>query len=345
MTPRARSRAIAVIALLTVVTPARPANDVPPRGIAAAVHALQKRRFSGSVVIGGFDGAASLSRSFGAGLSTASLYDIGSVAKLVTATAVLRLEEDGALSLTDSISMYVPHVPPADRQLTIRSLLLHTSGLPENFSSDLDVLSRVRAVARILALPRAAFGRFSYSNAGYVLLAAIVQAASHRPFEQFVRTRVLAPAHTDSFGFYTDANLRRMSRAHGFVHGRDRGAAGDRPLSWSILGAGGMLASAPGLYRWVAALARGSIVGRSELAQLDRAYLNLPGRRVGIAYGGVIAQSTSGRVAAVGGGTDFGFTADVRRFFGRRVITVILSNSSIATADRMGFAVAGALRL
>ena len=192
-----------------------------------------------------------------------------------------------------------------------------------SFDSDQERVGRAEAVRRILAAPGPPPGRFAYSNAGYTLLAAIVARASGEPFERYVRDRLLDPAGMHATGWLTDDLPGR--RAHGFVAGSDRGRAGSQaPLSWSILGAGGMLSTAADLARRTTALETGRILSRSTLAEYEQGRLKLgPGA---VAYGAVVGRSPRGtRVVTVGGDTDFGYTSDLRRFIDERVAIVVLS--------------------
>jgi CubicO group peptidase (beta-lactamase class C family) len=212
----------------------------------------------------------------------------------------------------------------------------------------LATLDRSRATRIILALPLGPPGRFVYSNAGYVLLASIVQQVSGIPFQRYVRLHLLLPAHVAAVGWYDDARLLRMPRAGGFVGGVNRGSAGSRPLSWSIIGAGGLLATGDGLFHFCSALQRGLILDKKSLRELDSGYLKLPtpGLPARVSLGGILASTRKGnRVAAVGGGTDFGFSADVRRYLTTSVITVVLSNSDRSPAGPAGFTVEHALGL
>jgi len=239
-------------------------------------------------------------------------------------------------------------VPSASKRITIRELLLHTSGLPGNFSGDRSVLSRAEATRMILSLPLGRPGRFVYSNAGYVLLASIVEQVSKESFQRYVRVHELVPAGVSSIGWYGDASVMHMKRATGFVHGVPRGSAAGRPLSWSILGAGGIVAAGPGLFRFCSALQRGLILDKRHLAELDGGYLKLPlpGPPASVSFGGILARTAHGaRVAAVGGGTDFGFSADVRRYLSTPRITIVLSNTDRLSAGKAGFTVERALGL
>ncbi|HSC49223.1 MAG TPA: serine hydrolase domain-containing protein [Gaiellaceae bacterium] len=185
---------LVALALLPVASgpPAAAAGPDGARAQAANAAARRLRAFSGVVLVA-HDGRVALLRGYG-GAKAGSLFDIGSVAKTFTAAAVLRLEQEGRLRLDDPISRFLPHVPARQRRVTVRRLLTHTAGLPQSFGRDLERVGRAAAVRRFLRAPGPPAGRFAYSNAGYTLLAAIVERASGMPFRRFVRTRLLLPA-------------------------------------------------------------------------------------------------------------------------------------------------------
>jgi CubicO group peptidase (beta-lactamase class C family) len=306
-----------------------------PDARAADAAAREVGAFSGAVLVA-HHGRIVLLRGYGRARPNA-LFDIGSIAKTFTAAAVLRLEQDGRLHVGDPISRYLPDVPPSRRGLTIRELLTHTAGLPQSFDSDLERVGRAEAVRRILAAPGPRPGRFAYSNAGYTLLAAIVERVSGMPFTEFVRRRLLLPAGLRSTGWFRSRWLRGR-RALGFAHGRDRGPAGSQvPRSWSILGAGGMLSTARDLFRWSAALRTDRVLSARERAAYRRGYVRIPGpggARAG--FGWVVGTSPRHTpVILVGGETDYGFTSDFRRFVGEGTTIVTLSADDGAPAEHV----------
>jgi CubicO group peptidase (beta-lactamase class C family) len=265
-----------------------------------------------------------------------ALFDIGSAAKSLTAVAVLRLVEQRRLLLSSSISRYLPDVPKPDQSITVGELLSHTSGLPENFSSDQVRLSRDAAVRAILRLPRRHPGEFSYSNAGYTLLAAIVEGVSREPFRTFVRRQLLVPTGMTSTGWYGRPPATAVA-VHGHVDGRDTGPAGTQaPASWATLGAGGMTSTAVDMGRWLTAITSSKLLSRlaTRLMFTPRAPIGQPGASA--AYGWVVGQTPAGPIRLVGGDTDYGYTSDLRIFPGRSLETVALSCSTATPANELG---------
>jgi CubicO group peptidase (beta-lactamase class C family) len=164
------------------------------------------------------DGFANLQRRIPNTLDTS--FDIGSVGKTLTAVAIAQLAEQGRLSFNDPISKYLAGLPARLRDITIAQLLTHTSGLGDVFArwhpttSPLDVSQLMKRI--INEPPQFTPGsRFSYSNSGFVVLGAIIQAVSEQTYYDYVRDHVLAPAGMTHTGWYTLDQVPNM--AHGYI--------------------------------------------------------------------------------------------------------------------------------
>ncbi len=164
----------------------------------------------GSVFAGGL-GAADLATGAAATARTAYLWF--SMTKIVTATVVLRLVDEGHLDLDAPASQHVPGL--ATRRSTgptVRQLLNHTAGqtnpLPLQWvhaadaaAPDPDALLR-HLLRRRRAFGRAPGGAARYSNVGDLALGAVIAGAARRPYEQYVADAVLAPAGMTRTGFH-----------------------------------------------------------------------------------------------------------------------------------------------
>jgi CubicO group peptidase (beta-lactamase class C family) len=189
---------------------------------AVELHAYVRRLadadvFSGSVLVARrgavvFESAyGAASREFGAANAPDTRFIIGSVNKMFTAVALLQMMEQGRLSLEDPVEMHLPGVLPEDiaRRVRIEHLLTHTSGLgdflftPEmmrrsraDFRNIADYLSQL-AEARLRFEPGAGWW---YSNAGFLLLGAIVEAVSGQGYDEYVAEHVFGPAGMTATG-------------------------------------------------------------------------------------------------------------------------------------------------
>lgn len=148
--------------------------------------------FSGNVLISE-RGRIIYEKSFGSAgaggrrpLTADTLFLVGSVAKTFTAAAVFILKERGALALDDSVTKYLPELPY--RNVTLRHLLAHTSGIPEYQSDEIikeiagkgvDNAGLVKVFARLASASRFEPGsRWEYSNTNYIILALLVERVS-----------------------------------------------------------------------------------------------------------------------------------------------------------------------
>ena len=131
-----------------------------------------------------------------------------SVTKQFTAAAIMLLVQDGKVSLDDPISKFYPSSPPTWKDVTIRHLLTHGSGIQDYWINRPE--SRVRFYPsyedyfRIVEGDPLGFApgtSISYSNAGYALLTAVIERASGQPYAEFVQTRILAPLGMRSTGY------------------------------------------------------------------------------------------------------------------------------------------------
>ncbi len=216
------------------------------------------------------------------GLDT--LFTTASVTKTFTATCILQLVESGTIRLDQSVRSLVP-LPDStiSESVTVFHLLTHTSGIGDYFPEDDEEWPSVfqttptytlRQVSDFLPLftrlpPCFAPGaRYSYSNAGYVLLGRIIELVTHEDYFTAIRRRVLEPAGMPRACFPTvDTLCEGLADPHA-LDGQQTGAAQwRRCLSTSIPPApdGGLAATAPELDRFWRALVGGRLLGESLL--------------------------------------------------------------------------------
>jgi len=241
-------------------------------------------------------GFADLERGIRATVDTS--YDIASVTKLFTAIAVMRLVEDGKLRLDDDVSALLPAFPNRrqGRNITIRHLLSHTSGLRDYEEADTRrwleegtpltqdfVLNHVKDRS-LLFDPGS---RWSYSNTGFYLLALIIEQVTGERYADYVLEQVAVPlALTGTFpcdgaarGYETSGNVPVPSRLFA-LHG--------------IVGDGGLCSTATDLVRLPRALRRGDVLRAAALAEMTRSTVLTSG--VAVDYGlGVRRGSLEGQ--------------------------------------------------
>jgi CubicO group peptidase (beta-lactamase class C family) len=187
---------------------------------------------AGRTVWSGVSGDADLEHS--AHIATNTPFDVGSVAKVVTALAVLLLERDGKLALDDSIVERLPDLPAVYRPVRIRHLLTHTSGVPDwqdllqglsGFRRDDEVREDdvLRALRARRVLNFAPGTQVQYSNSNYVLLGELVRKISGVPLPDFARTRIFEPLAMSESRIVVDHTTLIPGVANGYQHSDEAG--------------------------------------------------------------------------------------------------------------------------
>ncbi len=197
---------------------------------------------------------------------------IGSMGKMFTAVAVMQLVEAGRLSLSDRIGAHLVDYPNRTiaELVTIEHLLTHSGGTGDIFGPEYDVnAARLRTIAGLVAFYGArapAFepgSRWGYSNYGYVLLGAILERVTGRPYADLVEGRVFRPCGMAA------TSLSFASPYPGALPYTGSTQTGLRPLPpYSGLPAGGGYSTVEDLHAFTVGLRRGRLVSTRTLAAM-----------------------------------------------------------------------------
>lgn len=265
----------------------------------------------GEVVFRGAAGMADLE--MGIALEPRMIFRLGSITKQVTAAAVLLLEQDGKLSVTDPISKTLPDYPTHGHLITIEHLLTHTSGIASYTSIPGYMESRVRLDLTTDELidefddqpmEFAPGSRWNYSNSGYVLLGAIIEKVSGLSYADFVRQRIFTPlGMTDSH--YGGPQLI-PGRVEGYQWHGDGWVNAPYLSMTQPHAAGSLLSTVDDLARWDRALHGGELLSAASLAKMTAPYVLTGGEATEYGYGLNIATLRGHPVIHHGGGI-FGF--------------------------------------
>ncbi|MCX6014900.1 MAG: serine hydrolase [Chloroflexales bacterium] len=138
-------------------------------------------------------------------LTVDHIFHLASMGKPMTALCIMRLAEQGKLSYDDPISKYIPEISQFGDTFTIRQVLHHTSGLPDYGDgitdallarsanpTNVDMIAVLHKKRKLLSAPGDAF---YYSNAGYDMLAVLIERVSGELFPDFVQKHIFDPLH------------------------------------------------------------------------------------------------------------------------------------------------------
>lgn len=244
-------------------------------------------------------------------LKVDSLFEIASCTKPFTAMAVMKLVEDGKLSLDDPISKHLKGVPEDSRAITVRHLLQHTSGIPRTNSAGAgDDLAAVLPTF-LEGGPRHPPGeRHEYWNQGYALLSEVIAQASGKPYTQYVRETIFVPAKMKSTRFTGQRAPKGVTVATGLsTYGAKRTAL-EHPYGeygFQYRGMGGIVTNLIDLWRWDRAIAKGEIISQESLDTMTT-----PGD-AGYALGWRIDSRSTAKPVHYHTGSVRGFLASIKR--------------------------------
>lgn len=159
------------------------------------------------IVYSGGYGYANLSGSNS--VSNQTLFRVASMSKAITAQAILQLRDANKLSLEDQVSTYIPEIGELSSlttdaaQITIRHLLTHTAGFPEdNAWADRQLampdMDFTRLIENGIQFSTVTGQEYEYSNVGYSLLGRIIEVVSEQSFEEYTTENILRPLQMNS---------------------------------------------------------------------------------------------------------------------------------------------------
>lgn len=294
------------------------------------------QRFSGVVLIQHHDQIifkqvlGGLDRGISADLDTR--FDIGSISKSFTAAAILSLAHKGKLNLQDAINTHLGALKSERwKKVTIHQLLTHTSGIPSIYQTEQglpiffpekepvalkDLIDKFKN-GKLLFKPGA---EFSYSNSGYVLLAAIIEQLSGMPFERFMEVQIFQRHGLVNTSFrHNDLTAQPY---YGYRKELSKKASASH-WSWAI-GAGGIQTNLSDLSKWLDVISSDTFLNE----KLRRAYLQQH-ESIGYGYGW---QFANGRIRHDGGTAGYISFISFKPETGSRII--VLSNRSFEDINR-----------
>jgi CubicO group peptidase (beta-lactamase class C family) len=263
-------------------------------------------------------------------MTPASMFRIASMTKPVIGVAIMMLVEEGKLHLNDPVARFIPqfanmkvavsrpasggsegpsfYTVPAQRAITLKDLLTHTSGLGSGPMGDSEIARVARKEGERLSdyIPRLGGtplefqpgSRWTYSpGAGFETLGRVIEIASGMPLDQFFRTRVFEPLDMRDITFWpTDAQRPRVASVYQRTpNGLSKTAMPNDTLSRNVYfrGSGGLYSTAEGYVPLGMMLANGGelngtrLLSRKSVEMLSAVHVpdTLPGRPAGEGYG------------------------------------------------------------
>jgi D-alanyl-D-alanine carboxypeptidase len=284
-----------------------------------------------------------------------TVYEIGSISKQFTATAVMMLVEERKVHPDDPITKYFPEAPEAWRDITVRHLLNHTSGIQNHVAVPhwLDVFRtnlafetsppRDELLKMFFKLPLEfqPGETWAYDNTGYYLLGVIIEKASGKSYWQFLNERIFRPLGMNATRS-TDPQPIVPNRASGYEWKNDHFE--NRPILLPAIAfsAGSLLSTVEDMAKWDAALYTEKLLKKSSLDRMWTAAPTNDGADAPFNYGfgWFIDRYHGHRFVQHSGGTP-GFSSVIYRFLDDKLTIVILTNHADRILDQLAIDLAG----
>jgi D-alanyl-D-alanine carboxypeptidase len=254
-----------------------------------------------------------------------SKFHIASVTKSFTAAAIVILQKQGKLQLTDKLSHYIPDFPEGDK-ITIAELLEHSSGIPSYYAvpeyEDLKLkpvhFDDLIAIMRKKPLDFEPGTKGSYSDTGYAFLAYIIEKVSGKPYGQFIADEIFSPLGMKGSGTFSDTALI-PDRATGYQPWTGKENLRIAPFydKTIISGSGSLYSTVDDLYTWYKAVRDKRLF---DIKTLEYPY-------------GWGEREFEGKKFIEQSGRDPGYVARIAAFLDDDVAVIVLSNAEVGADD------------
>jgi len=315
--------------------PAKGADDFMTRAGTYIDSISKTQRFSGSILVaqrgrvllkGGY-GLANIEWLMANTPQTK--FEIGSLTKQFTATAILQLVEAGKLRLDAPISTYISGLPNAWSHITIHHLLTHRSGIPN--TGDLSDYAQglhhhytpreLVGLVRDRPLDYEPGTKWKYSNTDYYLLGFLIEQLSGESYAAYLQYHLFEPVAMADTGYNSYERILPR-RAVGYAREKGELHNAERPDPSIPYSAGAVFSTVEDLLKWDEALYDERIIKR---ATQDRMFTSYKERGEGYGYGWFLT-SEEGRQKQYHEGSTFGFASFIARYPNDHLLIVVLSN-------------------
>jgi D-alanyl-D-alanine carboxypeptidase len=276
-----------------------------------------------------------------------TVYQLASVTKQFTATAIIMLIEEGKLSLHDPITKRLSDLPTAWENVTVRHLLNHTSGI-KNYTSTKDFDKTMRkdfGQRELLALVEgeplefAPGEKWNYSNTGYYLLGMLIEKVTGKKYSEFLQERIFHPlgmTHTR----VNDLQVIIPNRAQGYSLDGAELRNGEYVSPTQPFAAGALVSTVSDLVKWDTALSSARLLKQSSLDEMWTPTPLSLGGTAEYGFGWQVENVNGHRLIGHGGGIP-GFATRILRFVDDKLTVIVLTNADNSDASALAQGIAG----
>lgn len=274
-----------------------------------------------------------------------TIYQSGSVGKQFTSTLVMMLVEENKMSLDDHISKYIPDAPAIWKDITIRHLLTHTSGISNGLYAQINMrqdYTEDELVKKIASIPLdfQPGEKWSYSNPGYVMLGILIHKASGKFYGDLLREKIFGPLGMDTARVINESDII-PNRAAGYrlVKGELKNQEWVSP-ALNMTADGSLYFTVLDVARWDAALYTEKLLKKSSFDQMWTPVKLNSGKTQNYGFGWAFADANGHKLVEHGGAWQ-GFTTYIARYVDDKLTVIVLTNRAGANPGRIAHGIAG----
>lgn len=279
-------------------------------------------------------------------VTTATNFRLASITKQFTAMSILLLAERGKLSLDDKLTTFFSDFPSYGKEITVRHLLNHTSGLvdyesliPDSQTVQVLDADCLKLMYTVDSLYFPAGSKYQYSNTGYALLALTVEKVSGMRFADFLKKNIFDVVGMPMTVAYENGISTVANRAYGHSLTDSGWIQTDQSVTSAVLGDGGIYSNVEEMARWISALWNYQLIPQKTQQQTwSDATLN-DGTPIDYGIGWHIETYKGIRHPHHGGSTR-GFRNHILVFPEQRLMVIILTNRNEGEPIRLAHAIA-----
>lgn len=312
---------------------------------------MQKQRIPGASLAVVKNGQIVLAKGYGfanvehqVAVKPETIFQSASVGKQFTATAVLMLVEEGKIKLDEKIGKYLGEVPDAWKNITVRHLLTHTSGMtdyPKDFDFRRDYTEdELLKVAQAVPVDFQPGEKWQYSNLGYVTLGFLIRKVTGKFYGDFLQERIFKPLGMTTARIISESDIV-PNRAAGYrlVNGELKNQEWVSP-SLNTTADGALYLTVLDMAKWDAALYGEKLLKKTSLEQMWRPVKLNDGKTYPYGFGWALGEIKQHRFIEHTGGWQ-GFKSLIVRYPEKGITVIIFFNFAQARDPKLAFKIAG----
>jgi len=283
-----------------------------------------------------------------------TVFQTGSVGKQFAATAVMMLVEEGKVGLDDKLSKYLEGTPAAWKDVTVRNLLTHTSGIADYTDSKYTKAGGLinlrgdyteeQLYQKLVQLPLnfETGTKWKYSNTGYVLLGFVIHKVTGKFYGDFLQQRIFRPLGMSATRIISEADIvPNRTSGYELVKGEIKNQ-GWVSATLNTTADGALYTNVLDLGKWDAALYTEKLLKRGSFEQMWTPVKLKDGKTYPYGFGWFLGEANGRRLIEHDGAWQ-GFTMNISRYVEDKLTVIVMTNldEGHSKPDRIAHGVAG----